>query len=108
MFYLQCCDCRVLCIVQIAGVRLAPFMPQNAYYFKPLGVLELLNICAEFSFVAWWKSSLGLQLSWLHTLRTCWSVELCLSNVALQYWAGMYDCNIMLQVSAVKEQRKIK
>lgn len=108
MFYLQCCDCRVLCIVQIAGVGLAPFMPQNAYYFKPLGVLELLNICAEFSFVAWWKSSLGLQLSWLHTLRTCWSVELCLSNVALQYWAGMYDCIIMLQVSAVKEQRKIK
>lgn len=52
MFYLQCCDCRVLCIVQIAGVGLAPFMPQNAYYFKPLGVLELLNVCAEFSFVA--------------------------------------------------------
>lgn len=42
MFYLQCCDCRVLCIVHIIGVESALNMPQNACYFKPLGVLELL------------------------------------------------------------------
>lgn len=29
--------------------------------------------------------------------KTCWSVELCLGNVVLQYWAGMYNSNIMLQ-----------
>lgn len=52
MFYLQCCDCRVLCVVHITDMELAPSTPQNAYYFKPLEVLELLNICAEFSFVA--------------------------------------------------------
>lgn len=52
MLYLQWCVCRVLCIMQITGVGLAPSTPRNAYYFKPLEVSELLNICAEFSFVA--------------------------------------------------------
>lgn len=52
MLYLQCCVCQVLCIMQITSVGLAPSIPQNAYYFKPLEVSEPLNICAEFSFVA--------------------------------------------------------
>lgn len=52
MLYLQWCVCRVLCIMQITGVGLVPSTPRNAYYFKPLEVSELLNICAEFSFVA--------------------------------------------------------
>lgn len=52
MLYLQWCVCQVLCIMQITGVELAPSIPQNACYFKPLKVLELLSICADFSFVA--------------------------------------------------------
>lgn len=52
MLYSQPCVCRVLCVMQIAGLGLAPSIPQNAYYFKPLEVSELLRVCAEFRFVA--------------------------------------------------------